>query len=335
MRFYEFQKKEISEMAAIGVSGLFKYRGDKKRDRIPIFLNKIKNSSPFTINTREGKVEVIIDPSELERVEDWIKQPSGNLKLKTTSERYPLISFNSIVKTPEFGGEAAFSREKIEQGQIAEIESQLENIKSGQPSVKLKVGNRAVDAASVEKEKASVSGRAPKSDMTVLDANNKPIAWVSLKGNHFRWGGWQHLATLPEIKQWMNRIRKINNGEFKPGMAFGLKISSDLANKIVFGKNFGGSSGISNVDLVLIGDVKIENRELTASRSYANGETPAGADKPYLLMRYVFGRNDLGFKNVRAETNRSGEQRRVHWLNSDADVDSVIKLFREPLDKTQ
>lgn len=327
MRAFEFLDLSLNE-APIGVSGLFKYQGTKK-DRVPIFLNKIEKSSPFTVKTKQGTKEIVIDPTELEKVKQWIKSPTSNLKLKTTDEQYPIIPFGSIIKTKDFGGEEAGQRERIEQGQIGEIQSQLEDAKAGQPSVKLKVGDSIVDAASVEKERGSVNGRAPKSDMTVLDSKGDAVAWVSLKGEPFRWGGWQHLAGTTEIAEWLERIRKVNNGVFEPGMSFGLNISDDLANKIVFGKEFGKKRGFSNVDLVLIGEVKIENGTLSADRSYANGTTPSGSDKPYLVMRYMEGRSDLRFKNVRAETNTTAEGRKVKWLNTDADVESAIKMFSD------
>lgn len=327
MRAFEFTDLSLNE-APIGVPGLFKYQGTKK-DRVPVFLDKIEKGSPFKVNTKEGPIDIIIDPSELEKARQWIENPTSNLKLKTTDEKYPIIPFGSIIKTKDFGGEEAFSREKIEQGQIGEIQSQLEDAKSGQPFVKIKVGDRTVDAASVEKEKGSINGRAPKSDMTVLDSKGDAVAWVSLKGEPFRWGGWQHLAKTTEIAEWLARIKKVNNGVFEPGMSFGLNISDELANKIVFGKEFGGKRGFSNVDVVLIGDVNIEQGNLTANRSYANGSTPSGPDKPYLVMRYMQGRNDIGFKNVRSETNTASEGRKVKWLDSDADVESAIKMFSD------
>ena len=163
--------------------------------------------------------------------------------------------------------------------------------------------------------------------MAILDTEGNPVAWIRLKGEPFRWGGWQHLAKTPEIAEWLGRIKKVNNGIFESGMSFGLEISDDLANKIIFGKDFGGKPGFSNVDMVLVGDVAIKNGSLTANRFYSNGKTPSGADKPYLVMRYMQGRNDIGFKDVRAETNTTGEGRKVKWLNTDADVESAIKMF--------
>lgn len=327
MRAFEFLDLTLSE-APIGVSGLFKYQGTKK-DRVPIFLNNIKTGVPFTVGTKEGPKEIVIDPTELERVKQWVQNPTSNLKLKTTDKQYPIIPFGSIIKTKVFGGEESGQRERIEQGQIGEIQSQLEDAKAGRPVVKLRVGDRTVEAASVRKEAESEGGRAPKSDMTVLNADGDAVAWVSLKGEPFRLGGWSQLADVPEIAQWLERIRKVNNGVFEPGMSFGLNISSDLANQIVFGKQFGGKRGFSNVDVILIGDVSIENGVLTATRSYVNGKTPSGPDKPYLVMRYMQGRNDVGFKNVRAETNTASEGRKVKWLNSDADIESAINMFSD------
>jgi len=325
MRFSEFKETNLNE-APLGTTGLFKYIG-RKNDRVPIFLQKIKNGTPFLIKTKTGTEEVVIDPTEYDKVESWIKSPTPNLRLKSTDGR--IIPFGSIVKTKEFGGEVAGQRERVEQGQIEGVQIELDKIKAGKPFTKLKVGDKTVNAARVEKEQGTVNGRAPKSDMTVLDENNEPVAWVSLKGSAFRWGGWQHLSNLPEIKDWLNRIKQVNDGIFEPGQAFGLHISEDVANKIVYGKAFGGDRGISNVDAVLIGWADIKGNVLTADRVYSNGETPKGIDKPYLVMRYMLNRNDLGFKNVRAETNTVSEGRKVKWLDTDADIESAKLMFSD------
>lgn len=327
MRAFEFIVLDLKE-APIGLTGLFKYQGTKK-DRIPVFLSKIENNEPFKVRTKQGPIDIRIDPSELEKVKQWIENPTSKLKLKTTDEKFPVIPFGSIIKTSEFHGEESGSREKIEQGQIGVLQTQLEDAKAGNPSINLTVGKRTVDAAAVEKERGSVGGKSPKSDMTVLNAEGSAVAWVSLKGGKFRWGGWTDYRQEPEIAEWLERIKQVNDGVFEPGMSFGLNISDELANKIVFGKDFGKEPGFSNVDLVLIGDVKIEKNNLTAVRSYSNGETPSGGDRPYLVMRYMQGRSDAGFKNVRAETNTSSEGRKVKWLNSDADVESAKKMFSD------
>ncbi len=328
MRFFEFADWDLLE-APLGTTGLFKYQGTKK-DRIPILLKKIKDQSPFKIRTKTGIEDFIVDPAEYDKVQAWTSNPSNKLTLKSRDDER-IIPFGSIIKTKEFGGEEAGYREKIEQSQIGEIQQQLESAKEGQPSVMLKVGDKVVQAASVEKEKGSVGGRAPKSDMTVLDEQGKPVAWVSLKGRPFRWGGWQHLMKLPEIVSWFERIKEVTGNEFDHGQSFGLHISDEIKQKIIYGKDFGGKRGFSNVDAVLIGDPVIKSSsqgfELSAGTMYINGDIPSGGDEPYLVLRYMTGRNDVGFKNARAETNTRSEGRKVKWLDNN---DDVVDAKKEP-----
>lgn len=331
MRFFEFNIN-IDEMATLAAKELLKYKG-KENDRIPILLKKIRNSEPFTIVLKNNEEkDVIVDPAEFERVKTWAENPTSVLQLKTLDPEYPIIPLGNIKKTREFGGkDSTFGLEK-EISQIDGIQGELAKAKGDAPSVELKIGDRVVNVASVEKEKTMMpGGRAPKSDLTAIDEEGKSVAWVSLKTEDkkrgFRWGGWSHLTQLPEIKEWIERIKSVTGNELEPGQSFGLHISDELANKIVFGKNFGGERGPSNVDLVLIGEPKIENGQLSGTRSYANGETPQGDDRPYILIRYMNNRPDLGFKNARAETNPMSEKRNVTFLDDFKDVKDAKEKF--------
>lgn len=314
--------------ANLSYKELNKYPGIPK-DRIPTFLEKIITGSPFTLI--DGS-EVVIDQSEYDKVASWLEGGGKDGKLTLTTDDGRVLPLSAFQKTAEFGGEPAGNREIIEQGQIEGIAKELEAAKAGAPFVKLKVGNKTVKAASVGKTEELANGRAPKSDMTVYDENNNPVAWVSLKDLTFRWGGFQHLANQPDIKDWLNRVRReTHGGIFKPGDAFGHHIPDEIANLIVFGKNFGtGQTGISNVDAVLIGwtTVKKSGKQfiLSADTVYANGETPKGEHEPYLVIRYMKDRPDLGFQNARAETNTKRETRKVKWL----DKDSQITIDKHP-----
>lgn len=322
MRFFEF----LSE-ATLSPKELFKYSGHPKRDRVPIFLQKLQNQSPFVIKTKNGLEEIILDPDEYERMKNWVSNPTGGIKLKARDDDR-MIPLTAIQKTKEFGGENTGQRERIEQGQIEGIAADLEKAKAGEPFVELLVGDQVVNAASVEKERGLVNGRAPKSDMTVLNENGEAVAWVSLKDKTFRWGGWQHLYKVPEIAEWLRRIEAVTGRIFESGQAFGLHISDDIKRQIIYGKDFGGDRGISNVDAVLIGWANIKKQGnqfvLTSDTVYKNGDVPSGSHTPYLVMRFMNNRNDLGFRNVRAETNTTSEGRKVKWLDSDQDVKSVI-----------
>jgi hypothetical protein len=96
----------------------------------------------------------------------------------------------------------------------------IEKLKAGRPYIELIVGKApAVHAARFSKTSEMIKGKQPKSDMTVYDENNQPVAWVSLKGSNFKkWGGFQHLIqSSPEIQAWIEKIKemvdKINSME--------------------------------------------------------------------------------------------------------------------------
>lgn len=302
---------------------MFKYENYPNRDRVPIFLEKIVMQTPFTISTAEGEEEVIFDPNQYDEIAQNLEQKNTNFQLRTMEDPPRFISFGKIKKTKEFGGEGSFSRETKEQAQIAGLSNELEKVKAGQPFIKLIVGqgstvNDAVNAARFEKTPGRV-----KSDMTVIDENNAPVAYVSLKADNFKkWGGFQHLIGLyPIIKTWVNKIKELTGGELGPRKSYGLHLTDDtIKNKIVFGKDFGKDFGVSNVNCVLVGKVSIVPAgegvfKLNGDTVYNNGITPTGIYEPYLAVRYMTGRPDLGLKNARAETNTKNETRKVIWLD--------------------
>lgn len=316
MKFFEFNNP-LSEASLS--KDLFKYVGTKK-DRIPIFLKKISQSEPFKIRTKTGIEDVVFDSNELAKVQQWVNNPTGRLTIKSIDGDRQ-IPVGAIIKTKEFGGEEAGQREKVEQGQIGDFSKQLETAKAENDFILLQIGKDVVKAATSIKTAESANGRAPKSDMTILDADGTAVAWISLKGRPFRWGGWTHLAKDSEISAWIARVKRETGNELESGQSYGLHISDELKQKIIYGKDFGGSYGISNVNAVMIGDLSIEKTGkghfLSASTVYVNGLVPRGGDAPYLVIRYMNGRFDAGFKNARAETNPSSEGRKVKWLDAD------------------
>lgn len=327
--------KEFLNEAPLG-QGVFKYETNPRKDRVPTFLEKIITQSPFTVKTASGEEEVVFDPDQYDEIAQHLEQKSTKFKLRTMEDPPRLIPFGSIKKTKDFGGEETGSREKEERDQIADFSKELEKVKAGQSSITLIVGNTKVRAARFSKTPELIGGKNPKSDMTVYNENNEPVAWVSLKASNARkWGGFQHLiGTSTDIKSWIDKIKEITGGELSPGQSFGHHLTDDtVKNKIVFGKDFGKPKfGISNVNVVLMGKVSIDPLgngvfKLNADNVYPNGITPTGIYEPYLAVRYANGRPDIGLKNARAETNTKNEKRKVQWLD---DLSLPVQQLPQP-----
>ena len=316
--------REFLSDATLNRRDMNRYEDDPDRDRVPIFLEKILMQTPFTIKTAAGEEEVIFDPSQYDEIAQNLKQKNTNFQLKTMEDPPRFIPFGKIKKTSEFGGEGSFSRETQEKLQIAGLSEELEKLKAGQPFIKLLVGKGATvkdafNAARFEKTPGKV-----KSDMTVFNENNEPVAYVSLKANNFKkWGGFTHLIGLyPIIKTWVDKIKELTGGELSPRKSYGLHLTDNtIKNKIVFGKDFGKDFGVSNVNCVLIGKLSIVPAgegvfKLNGNTVYNNGDTPTGVYEPYLAVRFATDRPDLGIKNARAETNTKNETRKVEWLDN-------------------
>lgn len=299
--------------------GLFKYSNSSK-DRVPMLLNKIRTSSPFTIKTPQGQETVVIDPEEYDRVQAWVSsssRPALRLKLQDQDRTIPL---GAIIKTQEFGGESPEHRVRVELDQIQQINREISELRRGRPYIELKVAGQTVRAARAAKSDKE-DGREPKSDLTIYDPKGDPVAWVSLKGHTFRWGGWTHLRRDPEVTQFVERVRELTGGRLENRQSFGYHPSPDLVNYIIYGHKFGGQLGPNNVTCVLVGRPRIvpsgRGYVLIGDRVYPNGDMPDGPHQPYLSLRYTLGRSDMGIKNARAESNIVSDRRRVQWLDQD------------------
>lgn len=201
--------------------------------------------------------------------------------------------------------EAQTGRLDKESGQIIALNSAIEEKLKDNQFIRLIVGGRVVNATSVNK----VHGNA-KADAEILDNNGEPVAWISLKnGSNPRdmnqWGGISEFTDHPEVQEFTNSIRNKFGNTFHEYESYGKLIKdSNLKAKIVFGKNFGGSRGLYNVDMVLQGNPilkKINDTTylLIATHYWKNGNIPTSTYDPVFLIKYTNGRRDFGIIDAR------------------------------------
>lgn len=230
-------------------------------------------------------------------------------------------------------------RSKIEFGQIEFIDNEIRNLikkeneknKKDVPFIYLKVGDKDyLPAAGAIKTKGS-----NKSDCTIIDQNNNPLAYISLKGDSHYWGRWirlmkwyakpENLHNNPKLDFFLSSVKKITGGTLMPGESFHMDTVSEIVQRqIMYGLDFGKDRGINNVDIILKGKPEILRYKnyyvLTATKVYKNGEIPEEYEAPKLVIHYVSKGKRGGINNANIDSERAGSRRNSLPLNNNADV---------------
>jgi hypothetical protein len=201
--------------------------------------------------------------------------------------------------------EAQGGRLEKEAGQLIAIDTSIKEHLQGRPFIKLAIGERVVNAAGA----VNVPGN-PKADIAIVDNEGAPVAWISLKDGtnpkgFGQWGGIDHLAKDPEVARFVKSIKTTFGSQFPRGPTYGVKIKNpQLKALTVFGKDFGGSPGINNVDLVLQGHPTLKKGTrgsyvLTGAHTWHNGDIPEGEYEPALIVRFSSDRGNFGIAGAR------------------------------------
>lgn len=257
----------------------------------------------FEVQKKTGNTVKVVVPA-VHRLSS-VQQIAGTLPGATISSNGKEVHFDGskiLVKPAEAQG----GRLEKEEGQIIALDSAIKEHLNGKPFVKLVVGTRVVNAAGVAKVPGNV-----KADAEIVDDQGNPVAWISLKdGNSPRgfgqWGGVNHLARDPEIMKFVSSLKAITaGGEFPRKLTYGALIKNPQLKALSsFGKDYGGSPGRSNVDLILQGHPTLKKGTrgsfvLTGAHTWHNGDIPAGEYEPVLTARYSADRSDFGIAGAR------------------------------------
>ena len=318
----------INEMATLSRAQLLNPRTKWRAD---VLLKKVTDGATVEIEEREDgyikRIPVKLDnsPEEINRVSAWLNDPAeqarSNLMLATRNKKYPFVSLNKIAKDKDFGGEDLASRERIEQGQIADINQHITYHKQSRyvKAINLKVGNRIVQAGGVHKATPGV-----KADAQIVDGDGTPVAWISLKDGPgpraiAGWGGVTHAPVFQhqEIQDFISQSQLLFGKEGIPkATSLGREISdTTLKNQIIFGKKFGGEPGPSNVDAVMAGAIHIRSlgkdtfEIFGIDNTWPNGITPDGGFDPVLNISYKGDRDNAGIPGARISVQPTGGRR--------------------------
>lgn len=260
----------------------------------------IKNAKKITAN----KIKVVVPQKERKNTVNQIMKKFSSIGAIQSADHK---SVNIDGATVEVKPEAAQGgRLDVEIVQRESLDGKIKALLNGQPNIKLQVGNRVVAAAG-----AVPAPKGVKADVVIVDENNNPTAWVSLKdGTSARdfqgWGGvtGPTVSSHSELQKFVADLKAKVGNQLPRGTAFGRAIQdTQLKNQIVFGKEFGGEPGQSNVDLALQGTPEITQGKngfvLTGNHTWANGVTPSGDYDPTIIASYRADRNNFGIKGAR------------------------------------
>lgn len=302
---------------------------DPKKTRGDDLLELIKNGYEFSL-TDGNKASLQFHHTLIEKIFKEKKYNELNKRIvHFVDKNDKKYTVKDIIKTPELGG---YLKGTAEARAKTGLNTQIQEIlsKEEKDSITILVGN--LEYKNINKAEKQIG--VPKSDINLIDSDNKAMVFISHKDLNLEKGdkgyndfaSWGRLQTLlstePEIKQFAKQVEsKIGKDGFKPAteyknegeetVTFFSKISDDLKTKIVFGKEYNSTNfGIDNVQVVIQGNIVLKKEgdgiyrlggdKIWMSPKISGGEIPSKEWEPILQAHYRSGYDNLGIKNCEA-----------------------------------
>ena len=287
----------------------------KDENRVLTFLRKIKEGEPFVT---KSKGEVTIPKSAYDEIQIFMQADKGfpasrtNITIPTDQGKIPLFSkTQGFLKTGEFGGRGAGSGTNAETLAMNHFNENLNKIlqREGVPQIKLKINGRAEMCAAMVKTEGKFQGYEPKSDMTIVDDQGNPVAYISHKAgtsakSYQQYGGLSDKA-LPsnytnkkDIQKFMQDVTALRPNGLQSGDSFYRPLDDKkLIGMMMYGPLYGGLPGISNVDEFHLGNMNLKGSgegpyTIESIHKGVNGDIPTGQYSAVFFIRYQAKRGD-------------------------------------------
>lgn len=287
----------------------------KDDNRVLMFLKKIKENEPFaTVN----KGDVKIPMSQYDEVETFMKAdgtvPALRTKMSVSTSNGELMIPKDFLKTGEFGGRGKGSGTNAETLAMNAFNDHLDGIlkREGVSQVSVRINGRVIKCAGMVKTEGKYQGYEPKSDMTIVDNQGKPTAYISHKAgrtaaNYQQYGGLsdralpQKMRNNPQVKKFMQDVNKLKPEGLQSGDSFyrdlGTGRNATLIYMMMYGPEYGGPPSISNVDEFHLGNMTLKGRgegpyTIESNHKGVNGDLPTGDFKAVLYIRFQQRRGD-------------------------------------------
>jgi hypothetical protein len=285
--------------------------GDLRKDenRPANFIAKVEDGTPFQ-TARKGNV--LITKSELASVRAFMTADSGKYPATRTSmmvktSKGSLKIPNDFLKTGDFGGKGQGSGTSAEDMAMKDFNKKLINIleKNSIGEIKVRINGRVVPVGLMVKTEGKYQGKEPKSDMTLVDAQGNPQAYISHKAgrtakDYQQYGGlsYRQYNNNTNIANFMKAVQKEAPDGLSSGQSFYRKITDDkLVKEAIYGPEYGGRPSISNIDEFHLGNMSLKGTgegpyTITSTHKGANGDLPKGQFEAVYFIRYQARRGD-------------------------------------------
>ena len=284
----------------------------KDEGRVNMFINKVRDGEKFA--TKKHGFEVVIDKDQLDIVTDFMKADNGvpalRTSLKVKTNKGELTIPNDFLKTGEFGGRGKGSGTAAETLAMNDFNDKLFKIlkKERDNYISININGRTVKVAEMQKTEGKYQGKEPKSDMSLVDPEGNPVAFISHKAgrtakDYQQYGGVSD-AALPqkfrgnrEIKKFMQDVKKERPNGLQSGDSFYRPITDkSLVGMSMYGPEYGGEASISNVDEFHLGNMNLVKKgnayTITSVHKGTNGDMPKGDYEAVLFIRFQQRRGD-------------------------------------------
>jgi hypothetical protein len=281
------------------------------------FIDYLNSNTPITFKGEEPKIITsveILRKGEKEPTSYDPKSQSNELKtilpdLKA-GDRLFLIdvdgkahSITAVSKTIDLGGRGKGGSLKAEKKAFASLQEQFSNIELPITLTIAEEKFEGVDGVVNVKENQ-------KADFA-FTINKRPAIFVSYKpGSNPRgvilYGGITDLAESSEVQSFIKAVQAKTKSMKEDRTEYGAPVKDlSVANKAMFGSNYGSNFGDNNVQFIVQGDnLQLSGSEksytLQASHIIVSGKPPGeGSYEPYYNARYASDRNQFNIQNCR------------------------------------
>jgi hypothetical protein len=293
----QFRTLSYSEIAKTGRNRAYKI-AKKIEDKEEFELT---NNRTAILQFAKPEYKVIFQDQDL----DSIRKIGGN-KINSfpffQDSNGSQYSLSDILKTSYFGGKGVGSGTKVEDANLLLASDKLNKAieeNNGKP-ITVIVGPNTYKSISSIKTQFGF----PKSDFNLYNTEDQPVVFISHKKggrtpssrDFIRWSGFTDFATSPDVeafnKALIEFLKENDLKQLPNNTSFVSRIKDKkLLFNIIYGKDFGGSFGPNNVQIIIQGDVLFEKikpgvYKLTGSHVLLNGDIPEGEYYPYLMSKY-------------------------------------------------